>query len=345
MIEIDGSEGEGGGQIFRMGLALAALRGEDVRITHVRGGRPKPGLAPQHLAAGEAVASLCRGKVEGLKLGSEEVTLRPGSLTGGELRLDVGTAGSVTLVLQACLLLAALADEPTHLEIRGGTDVKWSPPADYFRHVFLSLLRRMGVETRMHVRRRGYYPRGGGRVEVYVDPPPTLSALTLPEGGPVRRIGGRVHVSSLPEHVARRMKRAALQRLAGYPEVKVSSGEVGEEEAAGPGGALVLWGETQRALLGASALAERGVPAEALGQQAAEALRADLEAGATLDVHAADQLLPYLALASGPSSFLVREISGHTRTILDLLPRFLPVAFREEEDERLTRIDVVPSRP
>ncbi len=344
LLEVDGSAGEGGGQILRIALALASVTGRGVRVRNVRAGRPNPGLARQHLTAAEAVASLCAGKAEGLRLESTEVALRPGRLKGGRVRLDVGTAGSVTLVLQACLPPAAFADAPTHLEIHGGTDVKWSPPTDYFQHVFLSLLNRMGVRAEMQVARRGYYPRGGGRVEVHVDPVPSLAPLALPEAGRVRRIGGRVHVSRLPEHVAQRMKRAALQGLAGYPEVRVSSGGVGEEEAAGPGGALVLWGETEHALVGASALAERGVRAEDLGRQAAAMLRSDLESGATLDIHAADQLLPYMALAKGPSSFLVREVSGHTRTLLGLLPRFLPVEFQEEAANGLTRIEVRPTR-
>ncbi|MEE9236204.1 MAG: RNA 3'-terminal phosphate cyclase, partial [Thermoplasmata archaeon] len=193
MIEVDGSHGEGGGQIYRMALAIAALKGEDVRITNIRAGRPKPGLSRQHMTAAKAIASMTDGRVKGLRLGSPEVIFRPGPLKGGSISLDVGTAGSVTLVLQACLLPAILAGAPTEFRIRGGTDVKWSPPADYFIHVFLPQLRRMGIHAEMSILKRGYYPRGGGLVEMRVEPCPSIRALRLPSLGETYSIGGKFY--------------------------------------------------------------------------------------------------------------------------------------------------------
>ncbi len=341
MIEVDGSRGEGGGQIFRLALALSALQGEEVRITNIRAGRPNPGLARQHITSAEALASICGGKAKGLRLGSSDVTFRPSRLRGGSHQLDVGTAGSVTLVLQACLLPAISAESPTELKIRGGTDVKWSPPSDYFVHVILPHLRRMGIGAEVNIARRGYYPKGGGLIEARVRPSPSVKPLYLPALGEVLRIRGQVHVSNLPEHIAQRMKRSAQKVLIDYPDVSVEQRRY--DEAMGPGGGIVLWAESENTSLGASALAERGVRAEDLGRGAAEELGADIKAGATLDVHAADQLLPYMALAKEPSTFLVRKVSGHTRTMFWLLSKFLDVDFQEEEAKELTRIEVRPS--
>jgi RNA 3'-phosphate cyclase len=342
LLEVDGAQGEGGGQILRTALALAALRRRPVRVTDVRAGRPKPGLARQHLTAVQALAALCEAKTEGVRVGSREVVFRPGRLRGGPITADVGTAGSVTLVLQACLLPALFAAAPSRLRIRGGTDVRWSPPADYTARVFLPLLARLGGRVSLRILRRGYYPRGGGEVEVTVEPVTALRPFRVEAPGPLRRIEGVAHVANLPGEIATRMKRSALKALVGVGETKVQEAVLGPTEAEGRGGALVLWAETERTLLGASAVAERGVPAEALGQRAAEALAADLTAGATLDVHAADQLLPYLPLAEGPSTLRVREVTGHIETLLGLLPQFVDATFRTAEEDGTTRVEVRP---
>jgi RNA 3'-phosphate cyclase len=343
VIEVDGSHGEGGGQIFRMALALSSVTGQDVMVTNIRAGRPNPGLASQHITAARAVASLSNAVVEDLKPGSREVVFHPGTLEGGRFQLDVGTAGSVTLVLQACLLPAIFAKGPTEFRIQGGTDVKWSPPYDYFLHVFLPLLRRMGVHAEIRVLRRGYYPRGGGLVEVRVEPVSSLHSLDLASPGKVLAIRGTAHVSNLPEHIAQRMKRAALKLLVDFRNVHIEKAVYGPEEAVGPGGSVVLWAETEETLLGSSSLAEKGVRAEDVGRRAAEALLADLRSGATLDVHAADQILPYMALADGPSIFLVRKVTGHVGTLLWLLPKFLNVEFSTSQMGTLTRVDVKPT--
>lgn len=336
--------GEGGGQIFRTSLALAALTGRELRVRNIRAGRPNPGLAPQHLMAAKALADLCRAETEGLAVGSTEVTFRPDDLRSGRYKVDVGTAGSVALVTQAVLLPALHVGGRVHLRIRGGTDVKWAPPADYVAHVFLPLLERRGARAAWRVLRRGYYPRGGGEVEVEVEPLDRLRPLDAEEPSNHPVIRGTAHVAGLPRDIAQRMKRAALKRLVAYPDVHLEDHVYGPEEAEGRGGAVVLWAEIGSTVLGATALAERGVPAQRLGHGAAEALIADLRAGATLDPYAADQLLPYLALAEGPSSFLVREISGHTETMVRLVPQFLDVTVDEERVGDLWRVVVRPTR-
>jgi RNA 3'-phosphate cyclase len=343
-LEVDGSTGEGGGQIFRLSLALSALTGRRVRVTRIRAGRPKPGLARQHLAAAEALMDLCRGDAEGLELGSTSVAFRPGGIRGGRLNVDVGTAGSVTLVLQAVLVPALFAVQPTTLTIRGGTDVRWSPPAEYTRSVFLPLLAGMGGNASFHVQRRGYYPRGGGRVRADIAPVPSLTPFPGEAMGQLLHIGGYAHASNLPTHVAERMKGRSEEILADFQPIAIETFTYGVREAEGRGGSLVLWAKTKASRIGASAIAEKGVSAETLADRAARELRNDLRSEVTLDRYAADQLLPYMALASGTSVFWVREVSNHLRTLFWLLPQFLDVSIQTRVEGRRTRVEVNPSR-
>lgn len=323
MIEVDGSHGEGGGQVLRMAVALSALTAIPVRLVRIRAGRPNPGLAAQHVTAVRAVAALCAAEVEGLEVGSREIVFRPEAVTAGRHTFDVGTAGSVTLVLQASLPVAFAAPGPVRLTLIGGTDVRWSPPLDYLAKVFLPTVRRLGGQADVLLMRRGYYPRGGGAVEVSVQPAARWSPIELLEPGPVRGIHGVAHASNLREDIPKRMKHAAMRRLHGRGEVKIEERVYAGDEAVGQGGAIVLWAETEDAVLGADAIAERGKPSERVGEEAAASLAAELDAGASLDVHLADQALVYLAQADGRSAFTVREASGHLRTMTWLLPRFL----------------------
>ncbi len=343
MIEIDGSHGEGGGQLLRMAVALAAVTHTPVAVTKIRAGRPNPGLAAQHVAAIRAVADLASAEIEGLDPGSARIVFRPGELVGGDHIYDVGTAGSVTLVLQACLPVAFAAKASTHLRISGGTDVKWSPPLDYFARVFLPWIRRLGGEADMLSHRRGYYPRGGGEVEVSVQPTPSWSPVTLTEPGAVERVRGIAHVSNLPEDIPKRMKEAALRRVHGIPDAKVEERTYPSEDAVGQGGAVVLWAERERTLVGADALAERGKSSERVGEEAAENLEAEILSGSTVDIYAADQIVAYLALSDRPSSFLVREVSGHLRTMAWLIPQFLGRTVEFQSIGELTRVKVAGS--
>lgn len=340
MIEIDGSHGEGGGQLLRTAVALSALTHKPVTVSRIREGRPNPGLAAQHVTALRAVGELASAQVGGLEIGSSKVVFEPGELRGGDHAFDVGTAGSVTLVLQACLPVAFAAKEATRLRIVGGTDVQWSPPLDYFARVFLPLVRRMGGQADLLSHRRGYYPRGGGEVEIVVQPTAVWSALVISDPGAVERVRGIVHVSNLPGDIPTRMKQAAIRGVHGIADVKIEERVYPSEDAVGQGGAAVLWVEREHALLGASALAERGKSAERVGEEAAAALEAEILANATVDVHAADQIVAYLALADRPSSFLVREVSLHLRTMAWLVPQFLGRAIEFQSIGDLSRVKV-----
>ena len=341
MITIDGSHGEGGGQLVRMSCALSALTGRPVRLNNVRARRAPPGLAPQHLAAVQAVAQLCNAETEGLALRTREFTFHPGPIRGGDYRFDVGTAGSITLVLQAVLPVALAAPAASCLHIIGGTDVKAAPPFDYFRYVFVPLLQRIGLDIRATLVRRGYYPRGGGEVEVRVQPGrPAPLALDAP--GALQELAGIAHVANLPAHIVERMQHTATRILSEHGNARIQTQLLGHAEAIGAGGAIVLWARMADALLGGSEVAQRGRPAERIAEHAAYALREELRAGATLDLHAADQLLIYLALAGKPAHFTARAYGPHAQTTGWLIEQFLPVRVTAGPAVAGQRIAVTP---
>jgi RNA 3'-phosphate cyclase len=341
MITIDGSHGEGGGQLVRMSCALSALTGRPVRLNNVRARRAPPGLAPQHLAAVQAVAQLCNAETEGLALRTREFTFHPGPIRGGDYRFDVGTAGSITLVLQAVLPVALAAPAASCLHIIGGTDVKAAPPFDYFRYVFLPLLQRLGLDIRATLVRRGYYPRGGGEVEVRVQPGrPAPLALDAP--GALQELAGIAHVANLPAHIVERMQHTATRILSEHGNARIQTQLLGHAEAIGAGGAIVLWARMADTLLGGSEVAQRGRPAERIAEHAAYALREELRAGVTLDLHAADQLLIYLALAGKPAHFTARAYGSHAQTTGWLIEQFLPVRVTAGPAVAGQRIAVTP---
>jgi len=337
MVTIDGAHGEGGGQLVRMACALAALTGTPIRLSDIRARRDPPGLAPQHLTAVQALATLCDAQTEGLALRTREFVFRPGAIRGGDFLFDVGTAGSITLVLQAVLPVALSAPVPTSLRILGGTDVKAAPPFDYFRFVLLPQLQRLGLEIDVTLRRRGYYPRGGGVVDVRVQPGRPC-ALHQDRAGAPLELGGHAHIANLPMHILERMRHSAESVLSGFGVPRIDAERLGHEAAIGAGGAIVLWARTDTGLLGGAAVAQRGVPAERIGETAAQALAGELASGATLDVHASDQLLIYLALAGAPSHFLARAWTSHATTTAWLIGQFLPVRFTPQPEDGRWRV-------
>jgi RNA 3'-phosphate cyclase len=342
MIEIDGSYGEGGGQILRMSVAMSAVTGKDVRIVNIRAGRKKPGLAAQHLTAIKSVGGMCGAKVDGLDIGSQAIDFHPGELKGGKFRFDIGTAGSITLVFQACLIPALHAPTKSVLTVTGGTDVRWSPPMDYFQHVFLPILEKMGVFAKIESIKRGYYPKGGGKVILHIEPKDTLSPLQLDDlKGPLM-IKGISHVSNLPDHIPERMTKSAKKDLVRLGRPDIVSKIFGGDEAFGQGGAIVVWAKNEDTILGGNAVADRGVKAETVGEIAAKELWKEVKSRATLDIHLSDQILPFMAMADGESSFLVRELTNHTETNMWLIEQFFDVGFQKTEIGDLQKINVKP---
>jgi len=336
MIEIDGSFGEGGGQIVRTAVALSALTNKPVKVFNIRAKRKNPGLSYQHITAVESVRRLCDAEIKGLGKGSSAVEFHPKKIKGGVFDFDVGTAGSVTLVLQCCLLPSLLADETVKIKIRGGTDVKWSPPVDYFSHVFLEILSKMGVKTELKIIKRGCYPKGGGEINVNIEPVKELKELDLSQTAETKNINGTAFISNLPEHILKRIKNSALKKLIEY-DVKIKDET---SPSFSPGAGITLWTDT---LLGASCLGEKGLSAEKVGENAANNLLLEIKSGATLDVYASDQILPYLALAKNKSVFLTRKISMHAETNMWLIKKFVDVKFDIKERNGLKRVETVPT--
>jgi len=339
MLDIDGSQGEGGGQILRMTVALSALTGTPVHISNIRAGRSNPGLRPQHMAAIEVVRRLCDGRVEGLHEHATEITFHPGEVKGGHHSVDIGTAGSITLALQACLPPALQARKATTVYLQGGTDVRWSPPWDYFTEVFLPLLHQMDINATATLEQRGYYPKGNGAARLEVQPAGTITPLPSKKDGNWH-IRGRVNIAGLPQHIAPRILKAARKEF--IKQGMDADISIEEYAALSPGVGIVLW-TTEPQRLGADVLGEKGKPAEAVGREAALQLLQEIDADADLDIHAVDQLIPYLTLASQPSRFRCRELSGHAETELWLLQQFMDIEWEKETRGAATQITINPA--
>lgn len=335
MIEVDGSIGEGGGAVLRTALALSAVSRNPIHIYNVRAKRTKPGLQPQHMHGVKALAELTSARVEGLGLHSKELKFEPSTIEGGRYRVDIGTAGSTTLILQILMPAAAFARKPVEVEITGGTDNPLAPHIDFLKNVTLPTLRKMGYRGEAECVRRGHYPRGGGIVRAHIEPVEKLQALKLTDPGKVVRIAGVAHCVRLPAHIATRMSHAASMVLikAGYSKVdiKAESYEPARDPHLGPGAGIVLWAETERgAILGASSLGRLGKPAEQVGREAAENLARQLDTSCAVDRYLTDQLIPYMALADGSSDITSTELTSHTLTNISLVEQIIGVKFEVE---------------
>lgn len=336
MITVQGDMLEGGGQILRLSTALAALIGEPIRIVRVRGKRRPPGLRRQHMTALRVLASLCNGHVEGLRLGSTEVYFEPGGLKGGSYRFDVGTAGSTTLILQAAMPVMAFAPAPVKLRLRGGTNNPMAPPVDYLERVLLEDLRIMGVETRLRVYRRGFYPRGGGEVEVQTQPSRKLKPLMLQELGRILEVRGLVYSCRLPGHIADRMASSASERLRRAGLDPVFEKEVlqpGNPKCSlDPGCGVVLSVKHTHGSFGVDNLGVKGKRAELVGSEAAEQLIELVKGGYPVDRHLCDQLIIWVALADGVSRIKTVELTLHALTCVELTKTILGAEFKVEGD-------------
>jgi|Deesub1362A_J573_1020465.scaffolds.fasta_scaffold00886_12 RNA 3'-terminal phosphate cyclase (ATP) len=324
MIEIDGSYGEGGGQILRVAIALAGILKEDLRVFNIRKGRKNPGLAPQHLTTLRTASKLCDAELIGAKFRSTEVVFKPRELKKVKMNVDIGTAGSITLLLQC--LLPMMMVKGGELTITGGTDVKWSPTVDYFSNVFLKALNK---KVELKVIRRGLYPVGGGRVQITVEPSEFKRVRILK---PLEeRIKGVSLCSRLPIHVAERQKRSALEIL-GDADIEVLN-----PDAPSPGSSITIW----KGYKGACELGEKGRPAEEVGRRCAEILKEELMNSGATDYHLADQLIIYMALG-GSSEITTSKISDHTKSAIWVVEKFLDVKFEIERVEDYFLISCSP---
>ena len=338
MIEISGDMLEGGGQIIRTAIALAALAGVDVRITKIREKRPNPGLQPQHVTAVRAIAAISNAETQGLAQGSRELEFRPHSHNSGTFRLDVGTAGSIPLMLQALMPCLNFSSDQITLELTGGTDVKWSPPIDYLKLVVMPTLQKMEYASTITVNRRGHYPRGGGSVTITVQPSHSLNAITRLNRGELQSIEGLSHCVKLPHHVAQRQTEAAKRKLndSGFSNLNIQNETYPPEKDAhlGPGSGIVLAAQfSDGSILGADSLGDRGKPAETVGQEAADKLITEIRSNAPIDRHLGDILIPYMAVAKGRSEIQVSELTLHTITNITVTETILGVKFSVEGNQ------------
>ncbi len=323
MISIDGAHGEGGGQILRTALAMSAITGQALHIYNIRGRRPKPGLMAQHLQAVEATAAVTRARVQGAKLGALELTFEPGLLAGGNYRFDIGTAGAVMLVAQAVAIPLSFVATPSRVTISGGTHVPWSPSFHYFSWHWLRFLELSGFRIRATLERIGFYPRGGGRISVDIEPVSSLSPLSLTARGALRRIRGISLVGSLDLSIAERQQRQALRRLGELcDDIDI---ELQRFASYSPGTSLLLLAEFEHSQCCYGALGARGKRAERVADEAVDALEVFMESGAAVDEHAADQLIVPLSLVSGSSELHASRITQHLLTNVDVVRLFLPV--------------------
>lgn len=322
MIEIDGSLGEGGGQLLRSSLTLAAITGLPFRMTRIRARRRPPGLKAQHLKAVEAVAAVCGARVEGARLGSWTLSFEPGPIAPGEFSIDIGTAGATSLVLRAILPPLGLAPGESRIDLRGGTHVRWSPCFDYLELQWLPVLRTIGFDAEIEMARAGFYPAGGGIVRAAIRPARRLQPIRLVERGPLRAIRGMSAVARLDPGIARRQSDQATRRLAGRAPLEL---DVVSLESTSPGTFLLLRAEFEHSGACFFSLGERGKPAERVADEAVDELLEFLGTSGAVDPYLADQLVVPLALAPGESELAVSRVTGHLTTNAEAVRFFLPV--------------------
>jgi RNA 3'-terminal phosphate cyclase (ATP) len=317
VIVIDGSEGEGGGQVLRNALALSLVTGQPFRITNIRGRREKPGLMRQHLTAVEAACAIGNAECEGAAIKSGEIVFRPGIVRAGDYRFAIGTAGSTGLVLQTILMPLLAADRPSRLVLEGGTHNMMAPPFDFIARAFLPVLNRMGPRVEARLIRHGFFPRGGGRIEVDIAPAPLAPILCI-DRGQRRSVSAVSLFAGLPFDIAEREIETA-RKLLNWPAEAFAVRQLPEEM--GPGNVLLLEAEFEHVTEIVTGFGKLGVSAESLAKTAAHRMAGYLACPAFAGPYLADQLLLPFALAGG-GAFTTVKPSQHARTAADIIHLF-----------------------
>lgn len=327
MIEIDGSMGYG--QILRTAIALSTLTLKPVRIFNIRKGRPKPGLMPQHLVGVETAGEFCNAEMKGLHLGSTEIEFVPRSFSITDRRIDIGTSGSIGLLLQTLTPLMVFSAEPVSLEIIGGTAGLGSPTIQFIKHITFPILSKLGLQLpEIEIVREGFYPRGNGLVKIKFLPVKKLNPIQLLEKGNVKSIKGVSIAGSLPSSVAERQARTAEKILGSHSNsLHIQSLTT---NTSSPGTSITLYAECENTILGSGNIGKKGVPAEKIGEECAKELAESLESDAALDRYMSDQILLFLALAEGKSEIVVEEITDHVETNIKAIEQMLNVRFEVE---------------
>jgi RNA 3'-terminal phosphate cyclase (ATP) len=334
-LQIDGNYGEGGGQILRTTLSLSCILSRPVEIINIRKGRKIPGLQPQHLTSVSACKKVSRAQVQGDALQSLSLRFSPQQIEGGDFTFDVAekkrSAGSTSLVLQTLFLPLGRGEGDSEIKVLGGTHVPWSPPFDYLKEVFAPVVRKIGCEISLDIRKWGWYPKGGGEVRCSIRPASKFAPLDLTERGRLRKLSGISVVSNLPNHIAERQRDQAFKLLKakGFaPQIELVQGA-----SIGQGTFFFLKAEFENSLAGFGALGERGKRAEKVAEEACDDFLQFMQSRAAVDPHLADQLIPYLALAEGMSTFTVSKITKHLLTNIWVVKQFLQTEIVVEGEE------------
>ncbi len=334
MIEIDGSFGEGGGQILRNAISFSAVIGKSIRIYNIRAKRTPPGLRPQHATAVKAVAEIVNAKVEGLDIGSREIFFYPGEKKSGKFFFDAGTAASTILILQSLMPVMAFSNGKIEVELRGGTNNPLAPPIEYLKEVLLPILRRMGYKGDVELIKRGFYPKGQGIVKAFSIPVDHLKSIELTDFGKVEYIKGLSYSSLLPDHIVKRMAQSAKQLLenAGYKNVDIELEALQKDNpkcSLSPGCGIILYAYlSSNAIVASDILGKLGKPAEKVGFEAANELIKQLNTKSPVDKHLGDQLIIWISLAEGLSRIKVSEFTLHTLTSIEVCKKLIGANFK-----------------
>ena len=346
-IKIDGSHGEGGGQIIRTSMALAIVTQRSVCIENIRARRSKPGLKRQHLTAVRAASEICDGDLTGDEINSTEIWFQPGRVRSGEFRFSIGTAGSSILVLQTVLPPLLTADGPSTLILEGGTHNQWAPTFDFLNRAYLPLVNRMGVRVKATLERHGFYPAGGGRVVVHITPSPTLAGFDLTECGRVVSQHVTAIVSKLPSHIGVREIKQATRKLNWRTDLSQNL----TVDSAGPGNVVTAFVECENVCEVFTAIGRQGIAAEKVADEVVRATRRWKKVGAPVGEYLADQILLPLALSAHRmhnadiqrgGTFRTGPLSLHARTHVELLQEFLNIKIEVSESDGVTTCSVLP---
>ncbi|MCW4013262.1 MAG: RNA 3'-terminal phosphate cyclase [Candidatus Bathyarchaeota archaeon] len=327
MIQIDGSMMEGGGQLLRMATSYSAILGEPITVYNIRAKRRDPGLKPQHLTTLRTAAEITNAETSGAEIGSQEITFTPEKIRGGEYDINIGTAGSISLLLQCINPILWYSDKPSKLTIKGGTAVNWSPPITFLQQVVYKAFHSMGVNTSINVKRHGFYPKGGGEVTQTTHPVKSLQPLR-PKEPDIKKINGISLCGALPEHVAVRQANSAKKHLNQIRQKTSIKPIVADPPPLSPGSFVVLWCEGSDVYIGVDSLGARGKPSEVVGTEAASKLVNDLRTGSHVDKNTTDHLILPASLAEGGSMFRTSEITFHTLTAIKIAETFTDAKFK-----------------
>ena len=355
-IFIDGSIGEGGGQILRTSLALSCITGKRLHIENIRSARRNPGLAKQHLSCVQAACQICNGKSRGAAQGSKVLNFQAGPVGSGDFRFDIGSAGSASLVIQTVLPALFLADKSSIVTVTGGTHNPLAPPFDFLSETFLPAIKTAGFQSDCKLLRHGFFPIGGGKIIFRIQPwqkqspvpaPPVSmqtqvqanQTINLCDSGQEFRIKARIYTAKLPTHIAHRQQKLLLQ--SGLNIQNIEHAEVRDSE--GPGNAVCIRLCCNKRITVFTAFGMRGKPSEQVISEVVNLAKHFIESGAAVDHFLADQLLLYMAIANG-GYFTTDRISAHTKTNMEVIKRFLPVDFIIEEQRDCFRVSCQPDQ-